>query len=115
MNMPAMLAIDSPHRLSVSEPIDGADYDTMEATGQSNITNQGALFGGAGVDPNGRYKQIYDIPFDIKRTDLDAGAFKANSTVPMFRVIYLQRLANPLVPMTRSITPIARSTRCPSI
>ena len=99
VNMPAMLAIDSPHRLSVSEPIQGpsvSDYDTMET--QGGITGQGAKAGGAGVDTNGKYTQIYDIPFDIKRTDLDAGAFGANSTVPMFRVIYLQRLADPLVP-----------------
>ena len=96
---PAMLAIDSPHRLSVSEPlfVTGSvdDYDKMETEG--GITSQGALAGGAGVDPNGQYTQIYDIPFDLKRNDPDSGVFWSNGTAPMFRVIYLQRLANPLL------------------
>jgi hypothetical protein len=110
INRPAVLAIDSPHRLSVSEPIGGAgtkDYDAMEAD-QSNISGQGALAGGtgsaAGVDTNGKYAQIYDIPFDQKRTD-DKTAVQTDGTTPKYRMIYLQRLANPLLPYDASTNP----------
>ena len=42
---------------------------------------------------------IYDIPFDNpKRRNNGGQAFQQNTTVANYRVIYLQRLANPLLP-----------------
>ncbi len=102
VSAPVMLAIDSPHRLNVSEPLKTGsvdDYNTMET--QGGISGQGALAGGAGVDMNGKYSQIYDIPFDQKRID-DTTTFKTDGTTPKYRMIYLQRLANPLKPYNNS-------------
>ena len=67
-------------RLSVSEPVDG--YDSLETAG--------------GPDADGKYAVPYDQPFDAQRTDGGQGIFIANGTYPKYRVVYLQRLANPL-------------------
>ena len=110
INRPAVLAIDAPNRLSVSEPISGAgtkDYDDLEAD-QKEITGQGRRAGGSGtapgVDTNGKYTKIYDIPFDQKRTD-DKKAVQTDGTTSKYRMIYLQRLANPLAPYDASTNP----------
>ncbi len=83
-NYPKVLGIDSSRRLSVSEPIGG--YDTMEAAIDPNIPNA-----------DGKYPKPYDVPFDGKRTD-GGEIFKVNGTTAKYRIIYLQRLANPLKP-----------------
>jgi len=96
VNAPATLAIDSiitgagttaPQRLSVSEPTAG--YTSFETGGQSGAS--------------GMYAPAYDHPFDANRTDSDAlfgthTFFKYDGTIPAYRIIYLQRLANPLQP-----------------
>ena len=85
MNPLTTLVVDTPWRLSVSEPVLG--YGAFE--------NQGGLGG------NGMYATAYDVPFDSQRADSgeifgNAPVFQYDGTVPAYRVIYLQRLANPL-------------------
>ena len=103
INTPVTLAIDSPNRLSVSESVNAAgsitydDYETRALNGVV-ITK----------DHNGKYMRAgapaaFDIPFDQRwfqdnPTSLDSNAFNKNQTTPAFRMIYLQRLANPLAP-----------------
>lgn len=87
-NIPEVLAIDSPRRLSVSEPKDG--YGSMETAG--------------GPDGNGKYATPYDVPFDSQRPD-GINVFKVNGTREKYRVIYLQRLANPLMPYNEDTNP----------
>ena len=54
------------------------------------------LGGTVSVDTNGQYKPAFDIPFDHKRTD-DTVTFNIDGTTAKYRMIYLQRLANPLM------------------
>jgi len=76
------VAIDSPRRLSVSEPLDG--YDGYETASKPDYND------------DGKYEVPYDEPFDIRRSDGGQTYFIANGTYPKYRVVYLQRLANPL-------------------
>jgi hypothetical protein len=106
VSTPATLAIDTPHRLSVSEPINTTtlgpayhDYDAMEA-----------MLPGATRDTNGMYVKggiptAFDVPFDVQRDDLDHATFQNKATTPQFRVLYLQRLANPLLPWNLANNP----------
>jgi hypothetical protein len=87
VNKPALLAIDSPRRLSVSEPVGG--YAPMET----------ALPG-----PTGQYAIPDDLPFDSQRAD-GGKVFQYNGTTSNYRVVYLQRLANPLVPFDANTNP----------
>ncbi|MEN6406974.1 MAG: hypothetical protein ABFC77_10945, partial [Thermoguttaceae bacterium] len=101
INPPATLAIDSPCRLSVSEPItvsgSASAYAQMETDG--SVTS---------ADTNGKYGKPADVPFDTKRVDnaictttsttTATVFFKTDGTTPKYREIYLQRLANPLLP-----------------
>ncbi|MBU4397819.1 MAG: hypothetical protein KKE86_00650 [Planctomycetes bacterium] len=94
VNQPEMLAIDYPNRLNISEPIDGLSYADMEA-----------LILGNTKDTNGKYTTTYDRPFDLKRSDADAGVFATNGTAVRHRVMFLQRLANPLLPYDANSNP----------
>ncbi len=106
IDAPAKYVIDTPLRLSVSEPIDGSGvatvYDDIEAELKLKLPS-------LKKDPNGRYMNgstptAFDVPFDKERPtdDDDTKAIKAklknNHTEAAFRMIYLQRLANPLLP-----------------
>ena len=85
INPPALLAIDEPRRLSVTEPVNG--YEALETAAPDAAT--------------GKYAKPDDIPFDsdAKRPAPDDGAvLSKDQTVPRFRVVYLQRLANPMAP-----------------
>ena len=85
--LPAVLAIDNPVRLSVSEPVYG--YGTLAAI---NYETRGDY-----NPATGKYGLAYDVPFDSLRPD-GGSVFKYNGTIPRYRMIHLQRLANPLVP-----------------
>jgi hypothetical protein len=104
VNAPATLVIDSkivagvaqPQRMSVSEPTAGYDG--------SFETNGGPSPG------TGMYATAYDAPFDATRSD--SGAIFSNlpllqydGTIPAYRFIYLQRLANPLQPFDATNNP----------
>ncbi len=87
IKLPLVLSIDTPRRLSVSEPTDG--YTKYEKTPD-----------GAAVTYNPdteTYSQTIDIPFDLQREKDGTGDKKLNNdgTYPGFRIIYLQRLADP--------------------
>jgi len=91
IKQPLVLPIDTPWRLSVSEPVDG--YTKYEKTPD-----------GASVpyDPATETygPTIFDIPFDFQREKDGTGDKKLNNdgTYPCFRIIYLQRLADPTRP-----------------
>jgi hypothetical protein len=100
INNPVKLAIDLPYRLSVSEPIDSSgvnEYTTME-------TKAFATAIGMSRDHDGKYVKgsaaaAIDVPFDLRREDdKDAKIFAKDQTNAAYRIIYLQRLANPLKP-----------------
>ncbi len=78
---PAAVVINTPHRLSVSEPTDG--YDSYKPSGAS--------WNGVSVysDQTQMYAPPYDTPFDRANELLTNGLTRA------YRVAYLQRLANP--------------------
>ena len=87
INPPALLAIDDPQRLSVTEPVTGYGVAQFDSAGDPDAT--------------GKYTTPYDIPFDsdAKRPAPDDGAILSkDQTVSNFRVVYLQRLANPMAP-----------------
>ena len=72
---PVAVVIDSPYSLNISEPTNG--YTDV-------------------IDPNAPS----DVPFDANRDDLgddiDKDALMKDGTIPNYRVVHLQRLANPL-------------------
>ena len=73
-------------RMSLTEPVNG--YPEYEDT------------------TNHQYSPIRDIPLDAKlNADLWTSNLKDNGTFPRFRVVYLQRLANPLKAWDASTNP----------
>ncbi|NQU25200.1 MAG: hypothetical protein HQ567_28265 [Candidatus Nealsonbacteria bacterium] len=73
---PSVMVINTPRRLSVSEPVDGYTADGYA---------------------DGAYAPPRDIPLDAERDDeVTANNFTADGTFFGFRVVHLQRLANPL-------------------
>ncbi len=104
---PATVVIDTPRRLSVSEPVGG--YTPYEI-----------LPSGAAVTYNAAsetYSDTIDIPFDLQRTLIkpttpaavaevaDAKRLKNDGTYASFRIIYLQRLADPTRQFPNSAQP----------
>ena len=87
---PAVIVIDSPHRLSVSEPTDGYSLPA----------------GATSYDP---ISEEYDVAGDepLDKTDNTAlwDVLKVNQTIPKFRIVHLQRLANPLLPWNAEANP----------
>ncbi len=79
------LAIDSPRRLSVTEPVNGYSGPNFA---------------------NGEFTPPLDIPLDnaLVRTDGESENLTLDHTIPAYRVIYLQRLANPLLPYNNNST-----------
>lgn len=103
------LAGDKEMRLSVSEPATG--YDELEAT-QTDEAGQAIKYNPA----TGRYEnppgspQVIDKPLDAQRTDLQADEdwdhlFGHNTTRTRFRIIHLQRLADPTQPYDPILNP----------
>ncbi|RMG02157.1 MAG: hypothetical protein D6741_04160, partial [Planctomycetota bacterium] len=96
-------------RLSVSEPANGG-YAPLEA-GEVDESGQPIQYNPA----TGRYEdagnpQAIDQPLDAKRTDLDPGEtwdelFGRTTTKTKFRIVHLQRLANPLEPYDPYLNP----------
>jgi hypothetical protein len=94
---PQVLGIDSPQRLSVSEPVKGYAQFEVAANGkQANYTAS-----------TGQYDITLDVPVDQQRDPTMGGKgtesgiwpmLDGNTTVPAFRIIYLQRLADPTRP-----------------
>ncbi len=91
-------------RLSVSEPVTG--YDALEVAEVDEIGNAINYNPASGryEDPPGT-PQVIDKPLDAQRNDLDFNSLHTwndilgrNGTITNFRVVYLQRLANPLLP-----------------
>jgi hypothetical protein len=108
---PVTLAINSPKRLSISEPFILSGSTTVSVYDQYEATVAGMIQ----QDNNGRYTTVqggrpsaFDLPFDQPRfagalkDDTNTAALKThlktNHTESAFRMIYLQRLANPLKP-----------------
>ncbi len=110
IHAPVTVAIDScvagAARLSVSEPIKAAGaashivYDDYENNARLIKPNFARDHNGKYV--NGSASAAVDIPFDQPQAGDDADtttlktSLKTNQHVPTFRMIYLQRLANPL-------------------
>ena len=99
---------DKEMRLSISEPVTG--YDELEVNQVDEIGNaiQYNPATGRYEDPPGTV-QVIDKPLDAQRNDLDSTLGETwndllgrNGTTTNFRVVYLQRLANPL----RSYDPV---------
>ena len=90
-----------PRRLSVSEPVGG--YGLYEHTPKGAVTYSAATE---------TYSDTIDIPFDFQRSQqggadaADAAKLLIDGTTTHFRVIYLQRLADP----TRPYAPINNAT-----
>jgi hypothetical protein len=108
VNTPVMLPINTPGRLSVSEPYKpGATPPNIYDQYESKLA-------AATKDSSGRYMNAgkptaFDVPFEQQRAldypkDPDNISLQTNQTVPAFRMIYLQRLANPLKPYDKQVT-----------
>jgi len=106
--LPPGVQQDKEMRLSVSEPTSG--YDALEA-GETDSGGNAIVYNPA----TGRYEasntpQAIDQPLDAQRTDLQTGEtwnelFGRNITKTGYRVIHLQRLANPLEPYDPLLNP----------
>ena len=84
---PVTVVVDTPHRLSVSEPVGG--YGLYEHTPKGAVTYSAATE---------VYSDTIDIPFDFQRSqqgDTSASKLVNDGTYTQFRIIYLQRLADP--------------------
>lgn len=97
VNPPELVAIDTPRRLSLSEPLKG--YDALEGTAEKESS----------VDPV-KYKTPFDTPFDKRPDDDDPGKqmwdfVGADKTTVAFRMLHLQRLANPMLPFDPKTNP----------
>jgi hypothetical protein len=105
--VPQVLAIDSPQRLSVSEPTKSYVFYEKDGKGIQ------AVYSAA----SGQYNETLDIPVDQQRELqpgvnplADEGAIKIwtnylshNSTFAAYRIIYLQRLADPTRPFVSDV------------
>jgi hypothetical protein len=102
--IPKVLPIDFPQRLSVSEPTGGyAKYEI-----DANRTQQ------TPSAANDQYPVTLDIPVDMQRSVVSQEVFKGvpifkwlnnDGTIPAFRIIYLQRLADPTRPFVADNAP----------
>ena len=81
---PVTVVVDSPHRLSVSEPVDGYKEERYDQTQQ-------------------QYMPPWDDPLD--ESSEDAIDLMRTRTKEAFRVVHLQRLANPLMPYEKDTNP----------
>jgi len=91
---PIVVLIDEPHRLSVTEPTDkGSDSYYPD-------TDAGAGGSGAEYDESGTsyagYQKPFDAPLDKTRPGDIWDTVRKDGYYPHYRVIHLQRLANPL-------------------
>jgi len=86
---PAAVVINQPHRLNISQPDDG--YTNVDPLSQPYAPATG-------------YQKPYDEPLD-KREDNNWSEYKQNQTLSKHKVIYLQRLANPLLPFNATTNP----------
>ena len=93
-----------PCRLSVSEPIGGYLNGTVSGSLSGVYTT--FEFRGAPDKTTGIYTRVTpntadDIPFDnplLRGNGDDGYVFQTDGTFPAYRIMYLQRLANPLIP-----------------
>ncbi len=95
--MPVVMAIDTPRRLSVSEPVAG--YAKYEQAAKKT----GPLTYNAATE---QYNQTLDIPLDLTREADEPGIAKIldnDGTYVHFRIIYLQRLADPTRPYVAAV------------
>jgi hypothetical protein len=91
---PVSLRIDTPRRLSVSEPINGYNKYEKDVSGADG----GAVTYDAATE---QYSATIDIPLDLQRDEDEAGIAKIlnnDGTYVGYRIIYLQRLADPTRP-----------------
>ena len=79
---PVAVVVDKPHRLNVSEPDD--EYASMDVRGCWSGTE---------------YDKPYDTPFDT------AAALITDGMTPQYKIVYLQRLANPFMPFDATTNP----------
>lgn len=88
-----VIPVDQPRSFNVSDPPGGYLVDSLGVPIPFFQIEDGLCYGAAGV-PAPR-----DVPIDyeLRQTDTEFNALKDNHTEPSFRVMYLQRLANPLV------------------
>jgi hypothetical protein len=106
INVPQVLGIDQaalpsgsiPQRLSISEPIKGYPFYEHQASGNGNNN-------GAPLTPSpatGQYNGTLDIPVDQQRDIIDKegvwATLNTDGTISAYRVVYLQRLADPTRP-----------------
>ncbi|MGD0654825.1 MAG: hypothetical protein ABSA16_10810 [Thermoguttaceae bacterium] len=90
---PVAVVINSPRRLSISEP--STDYPNVDPTGIA----YDAIIG------NG-YTTPYDSPQDkAMQQPVWDNYLKFNGTFPRYAVVHLQRLANPLLPYDATMNP----------
>jgi len=94
---------DAPPRLSTSEPTGG--YAPIEAT-RTDEEGEALVY-----EPNaGKYvkqgnDQITDKPLDVDNNAASWETLGSNGTTPTFRIIYLERLADPLRPFDETANP----------
>ncbi|MEI8375411.1 MAG: hypothetical protein WCJ35_21535 [Planctomycetota bacterium] len=90
IKLPLVLSIDTPRRLSVSEPINGYTEYEKDVSGGTTVLTYSST--------SEMYSQTIDIPLDRQRETkepVDAKKLNNDGTYPGFRIIYLQRLADP--------------------
>jgi hypothetical protein len=92
VNPPEVVPIDMPRRLSISEPVKG--YDDLEGTAEKESS----------VDPV-KYKTPFDTPFDKQLGEDNWNLLGADKTTVAYRMLHLQRLANPLLPYHETTNP----------
>jgi hypothetical protein len=92
---PTAVVINSPRRLSISEPPDGYPDKSPDPNNQPN---------GSTYSPTGGYSPAWDIPLDDNRVVANPvpaeikRAIYNNGRTDGLKVVHLQRLANPLRP-----------------
>lgn len=81
------IPIENPRSFNVSDPRDGYFVDAL-----------GFPIPALPIDDGLQYSSTRDVPIDYERrlSDVEFQAIRDDRTTPTYRVIYLQRLANPL-------------------
>ena len=96
---PVAIIINSPRRLSISEPDAGYYNNSPDANNLPNGPAYNAVTG---------YSPAWDRPLDRKQSSGTVasllGAIRTDGQSPHVKIIYLQRLANPLKPYNNSPT-----------
>jgi hypothetical protein len=92
---PLVVLIDEPHRLSVTEPT-GKGGDSYYPDTDAEAGGSGAEYDEKSATSYAGYQKPFDTPLDKNRPGNIWDTVRKDGYHPHYRVIHLQRLANPL-------------------